>query len=108
MRAAQKNHKTAREDITPWLAHLLGALTTQTDRARKLMDADQPEKLLSEKQRQVYQLFPAGAERGVAEINVLLKGKVPNATIKQALSRLVALKLLERIGQGRGTRYKKN
>ena len=107
LRAAQKNHKTAREDITPWLSYLLGALIAQTDRARKLMDADQPEKLLSEKQRQIHQLFQDGKEMGVAEINTLLKGKVPNATIKQAVSRLVTLKLLERIGQGRGSRYKK-
>jgi hypothetical protein len=71
------------------------------------MESDQPEKLLSEKQMQVYRLFAGDREIGVAGIDRLLKGKMPQATIKQALSRLVALQLLERIGQARSTRYKK-
>lgn len=107
LRAAQKNHKTKHEDITPWVEYLLNALLEQTERARKLMDSDQPEKLLSEKQMQVYQLFENNKELGVSKISDLLQNKISHATIKQALSRLVALKLLERIGQARSTRYKK-
>jgi Fic family protein len=107
LRATQKNHKTDHEDITPWVEYFLGALLEQTVRARKLMESDQPEKLLSEKQTQIYGLFEGDKELGVADISKLLKGKIPPATIKQALSRLVALKLLERIGQARSTRYKK-
>lgn len=107
LRATQKNHKTDYEDITPWVEYLLGALIEQVEKARGLMGSDQPEKLLSERQARVYQLFNSGKEIGVAEIDGLLKGKVPKATIKQALSRLVSLKLLERIGQARSTRYKK-
>lgn len=105
LRATQKNHKTDHEDITPWVLYLLGALLEQTERARKLMESDQPEKLLSEKQVRVYRLFEGNEELGVADVSKLLKGKMPQATIKQALSRLVALKLLERIGQARSTRY---
>ena len=107
LRATQKNHKTGHEDITPWTEYLLGALSEQSDRARKLMESEQPEKLLSEKQNQVYQLFEENNELGVSEIDKLLSGKIPRATVKQALSRLVSLKLLERIGQARSTRYKK-
>ena len=107
LRAAQKNHKTDHEDIIPWVEYLLGALEVQTEKVRKLMESDQPEKLLSKRQIQIYQLFKVGQEIGVAEIDGLLKGKVPKVTIKQALARLVSLKLLERIGQARSTRYKK-
>ncbi len=107
LRATQKNHKTAHEDVTPWVNYLLNALALQTDRARELMENDQPEKLLSEKQLQIYRLFDGGKEIGVAEVVSLLKGKILRATIKQALSRLVKLKLLERIGQARSARYKK-
>lgn len=107
LRATQKKHKTDNEDITLWLEYLLSALIKQAEKARKLMESEQPEKLLSEKQTQIYQLFNNGKEIGVAEINKILKEKIPIATIKQALSRLVKLNLLERIGQGRGTRYKK-
>ncbi len=107
LRATQKNHKTKREDITPWVDYLLDALLEQADRARTLMENDQPEKLLSEKQMQVYRLFATGKEIGVAEAVKLLKGKIPRSTIRQALSRLVKLKLLEQIGQARSARYKK-
>jgi len=44
---------------------------------------------------------------GVAEIDKRLNGSVPQVTIKQSLARLVALRLVERVGQGRGVRYKK-
>ncbi len=107
LRATQKNHKTKKEDITPWAEYLLGALYEQAEKAKKLMEKTQPEKLLSKKQIQVYSLFKEDSELGVAEINKLLKGNIPQSTIKQALSRLVALKLLNRIGQARSTRYKK-
>lgn len=106
LRATQKNHKTDHENIAPWVDYLLNSLFAQIEKARQLMESDQPEKLLSEKQIQIYRLFKGEKEIGVAEISRLLKGKIAQATIKQALSRLVALKLLERIGQARSTRYK--
>jgi Fic family protein len=107
LRSTQKNHKTDHEDITPWIDYLLNALVDQAERARKIMDEDQPEKLLSEKQKEVYQLFTEDKEIGVAEVVALLEGRIERETVKQALSRLVKLKLLERVGQGRGTRYVK-
>jgi Fic family protein len=107
LRATQKNHKTGQEDISPWLNFLLDALIKQTQKAKKIMESEQPEKLLSEKQLQVYNLFGKDKTLGVAEIDKKVKGKIPKVTIKQALSRLVNLKLLDRIGQGRATRYKK-
>jgi len=107
LRATQKNHGTDHEDITPWVTYFLTALTEQTERARKIMNADQPEKLLSQNQKEIYQLFTEGAEMGVAEVVARLEGRIKRETIKQALSRLVTLKLLERVGQGRGTRYVK-
>jgi len=107
LRATQKNHKTKHEDITPWVEYLLGSLLEQSNKARKLIESEQPEKLLSEKQTQIYQLFEKNEKLSVSEIDKILKGKIPQSTIKQALSRLVTLKLLERIGQARSTRYKK-
>ena len=107
LRATQKNHGTDHENITPWVDYFLNALAEQTDRARKIMDNDQPEKLLSEKQKAVFELYREGKIMGVAEVVALLEGKIERETVKQALSRLVKLKLLERVGQGRGTRYVK-
>ncbi len=107
LRATQKNHKTDHQDIAAWLEYFLSALLEQAARARKIMEEDQPEKLLSEKQLGVYRLFDDNGTFSVADVGALLKGSIPKSTIKQALSRLVALKLLERIGQARSSRYRK-
>lgn len=107
LRATQNKHKTDHEDITPWLNYLLDVLTIQVNKAKELMNSEQPEKLLSERQAQVLSIFQGGEMLGVAEVDKRLKSSVPQVTIKQALSRLVALRLLERVGLGRGVRYKK-
>ena len=105
LRATQKNHGTDNEDIKPWVDYLLIVLAEQTERARKIMNEDQPEKLLSEKQKEIFELFTDNKAMGVAEVVSLLEGRIERETIKQSLSRLVKLKLLERVGQGRGSRY---
>lgn len=107
LRATQKNHKTKNEDITAWVNFFLDTLIEQTEKAKKIMDAEQPEKLLSEKQLEIYCLFDKNDTLSVLEIDKKLKGRIPKVTIKQALSRLVYLKLIERIGLGRSTRYRK-
>lgn len=106
LRKTQSKHKTKDEDITPWLNFLLDALLEQVARAKRIMEEDQPEKLLSERQLEVFQSFKTDT-LSVSEIEKLLDGSIPMVTIKQALSRLVNLKLIERIGLGRGTRYRK-
>lgn len=107
LRQTQKNHNTKKEDITPWANFLLEMLLIQTQKAKEIMDKKQPEKLLSEKQELIFALFKDNQILAVAEIFKKLKNKVPKVTIKQALSRLVVLGLLERLGQGRGIRYQK-
>ncbi len=108
LRATQKNHKTKNEDITPWVSFFLDTLIEQSEKAKKLMEKEQPEKLLSEKQLKVYHLFDLPNETlSVLEIDKKLKGEIPKVTIKQALSRLVELRLLERLGRGRSVRYRR-
>lgn len=105
LRATQKNHKTDHEDIMSWVNFMLDVLLEQADNAKKIMDADKPEKLLSDKQLQVYKLFNQNEILSALEIEKLLNGTIPRITINQALSRLIALKLIEKMGQGRSTRY---
>jgi len=106
LRKTQSKHKTKNEDIAPWINFLLDALLEQIKRAKEIMQEDQPEKLLSEKQLKIYQLFETET-LSVSEISKIIKNSIPVVTVKQALSRLVELKLIERIGSGRGTRYRK-
>lgn len=106
LRKTQANHKTKKEDISPWLNFFLDALIEQVKRARAIMEQDQPEKLLSENQLIIYQLFQLD-DLSISEIYKQLEAVIPMATLKQSLARLVTLKMIEKIGMGRGTRYKK-
>jgi Fic family protein len=107
LRATQKNHKTKKEDISPWLNFMLDVMIVQMEKAKALMQQDDPVKLLSGKHLEIYKLFNYSNELNSSLIFKLLKEKTPLISIKQALSHLLKLELIEKMGQGRGTRYKK-
>ena len=107
LRQTQKLHKTEGEDISVWAIFLLDVLIEQTNRAKNLLNKNQPENIMSPKQLEVWHLFKNTETLSVKEISEKLENKIPLVTIKQALSRLVSLKLIERIGLGRSTRYRK-
>lgn len=106
LRETQRHHKTEHEDINAWLNFLLDTLLTQAEAARHLIERDEPEQSLSEKQLEVLRLFDDNATLSPKDISKILE-TMPLPTIKQALSRLTKLELLKRIGLGRATRYRK-
>lgn len=107
LRGAQRFHKTEHEDITTWILFLLDVLLNQAEAARYLIESDKPEQMLSERQIAVLRLFDENKTLSPKDISLLLKESIPLPTIKQVLQRLVKLGLIERIGLGRATRYKK-
>ncbi|MEK7664552.1 MAG: Fic family protein [Patescibacteria group bacterium] len=106
LRGAQRFHKTENEDITTWIRFMLDTLLLQAEKSRHLIERDQPEQALSEKQILVLRLFDQNKTLSPKDISSLLK-EIPLPTIKQALGRLVKLGLINRIGLGRATRYRK-
>ena len=106
LRGAQRFHKTKKENITAWISFLLEVLLVQAEKSRHLIERDQPEQTLSEKQISVLRLFDQNKTLSPKDIFSLLK-EIPFPTIKQALGRLVKLGLINRIGLGRATRYQK-
>lgn len=106
LRAAQRHHKTEHEDISAWINFLLETLLVQAEAARHLIERNEPEQSLSEKQITVLRLFDDGRTLSPKDISAILQS-APLPTIKQALARLVKLHLLKRIGLGRATRYQK-
>lgn len=105
LRQTQKNHKTENEDIEPWLLFFLDCVLAQTKQALKLLEGNDPIKLLSEIQKQVYDNFTSDNELNVSEIQRVTN--ISLSTIKQVLSRLVEYRLIGSLGRGRSTRYKK-
>lgn len=104
LRNSQKTFNTKDENLAPWLDFFFSVLLKQAESAIDLMSNESIEKLLSEKQLKVWEfvqdleMFSTG--------DVVDGTEITRPTVKQALDVLLRLKRIERIGQGRGARYK--
>jgi len=105
LRQSQKTLKTDKETITPWLDFFLTIFLKQSQMAVWLLSKENIEKLLSKKQLSVWQYLQGVDEATPGEI--AKKANVVRPTVSQALDKLLRLKKVERIGLGRGTRYRK-
>ena len=92
-------------DITPWMRFFLNVLLTQSKQALDLLTHAQTEQLLSPQQELVWKNIPQTGTAMPSEI--ALAAGVPRPTVNQALQKLLRLKMIERIGSGRSTRYKR-
>jgi len=105
LRKSQKSLNTKHEDITPWLVFFLTIFLEQSQMAIDLLSKENVEKLLTKKQLTVLQYLQNVDEAGPLEI--AQKTKVAHPTVRQVLDKLMRLKKVERIGQGRNTSYRK-
>ena len=105
LRRSQKSFGTARETITVWLEFFLTIFLEQSEMAASLLSKENIEKTLSPKQLAVWNYLQTVSEATPMEIAD--KAKVARPTVNQVLQKLLRLKKIERIGQGRTTRYRK-
>lgn len=105
LRKSQKTIKTKNEDINSWLNFFLTIFLKQSQMAVELLSKENIEKLFSIKQLAVWQYLQKVEETTTGEI--VKKTKIARPTVKQVLDKLLRLKKIERIGQGRSTRYRK-
>lgn len=97
--------KTGNETIIPWLDFFLTIFLKQSEMAIGLLSKENIERLLTQKQLAVWsylQKVDNAAPREISE-----KTKVAYPTVRQAIDKLLRLKKIERIGQGRSTSYRK-
>jgi len=103
LRQSQKSFRTDRESIEPFVHFFLNVLLAQTAQAVDLLSTKQLEGLLSKQQTLVWQYMQKMCEATPLEISTATG--VPRPTVSQALTKLVRLKKVQRVGLGRGTRY---
>jgi Fic family protein len=104
LRQSQKTLQTGQENIVPWLTFFLDVTLAQAKTALDLLSDENIEKLLSPRQVGVWRYMQANREVTPKELSDALD--IPRPTINQVLSRLLDLGKIERIGLGRGTRYR--
>jgi Fic family protein len=101
----QSTWKSDKENISPWLLYFLSIVRAQSSQALKIIEGDNIEYLLSEKQLQLWKWATNyGAEFGRKDAVGALS--FPERTVESIIKKLVDLKRLEKIGEGRATRYK--
>ncbi|MBI3573398.1 MAG: Fic family protein [Candidatus Kerfeldbacteria bacterium] len=105
LRESQTTFKTPNENITSWLEFLLNVSLEQARQAIDLLSHENIEKLLSPKQLLIWKYLEQTPEATPAAIAKATG--VARPTVSQALDVLLRLKKIERIGQGRTTRYRK-
>ncbi len=101
--ALNKSQKTKKHDITLWLSFFLEMILEQVKLAVKLGDKERIEVFLSPKQLQVWQFMQERVETTPKEIREHLN--MATATVLQVLNKLIEMKKIERLGEGRSTRY---
>ena len=105
LRKSQKTLRTKQPDISSWIHFFLDILLTQSQMAIQLLTQTNIETLLSPKQFLVWNYMEKVSETTPREISN--KTGVPRPTINQVINKLLDLKMIERIGQGATTRYRK-
>lgn len=104
LRTSQKTFRTEQEDALPWLSFFLQVILEQSQRAVALLSNENIEKTLSSKQLAVWRYLQDVGEATPGEI--AQNAQVARPTVSQVITRLLKLRKVERIGQGRGTRYR--
>lgn len=105
LRKSQVTFGTDTESVTAWLEFFLDVLLKQARQAVALLEGEDIEKLLSPQQLKVWTHLNETHEATPGAISEATG--VARATVSQALDRLLAMKKVERIGQGSTTRYRK-
>ncbi len=103
LRKSQERIKEKANDISPWTEYFFGILLKQAENVKQVFEKEPVDKILSKNQLRTMDLFKKSDE--VSVMNVVNALKCARPTAKQILSRLVELKLIEKTGQGRATRY---
>jgi Fic family protein len=103
LRKSQETFKTKNPTIQPWLNFFLSVIKEQATKALAYLEEKNIEDTLSPKQYEVWQLIFKVKETSVSEI--AKETGIPIATVKQNINRLLELKKIKRMGNGRATRY---
>ena len=104
LRTSQETFQTETEDIRPWLAFFAQVLLVQAQQAVALLTNEYLAKTLSRHQWTVWQHLREVQEATPLEIAAATG--IARPTVTQALNRLLQLQRIERLGQGRGVRYR--
>lgn len=101
----QSTWKTDNEDISSWLQFFLGVVKYQSNQALKIIEGDNIDYLLSEKQLALWN-WAAQFSGTFSRKDAVEALGFPERTVESIIKKLFNLKRLDRLGQGKATRYR--
>lgn len=102
----QRTWKSEAEDLSPWLFFIFDVFKEQAHKALRLLEEDQTESLLSEKQLALWRWANDLADGLFSPKMAVEATGFPARTVEQIIKKLTGMNKLERIGEGRATRYR--
>lgn len=103
---AKSSWKSDVEDLYPWLIYFLEIAKAQSERALELIQQDNIEYLLSEKQLALWHWAQSRDKPEFSRKDAIEALGFQPRTIESIIKKLEGLKRLARIGEGRSTRYR--
>lgn len=101
----QKTWKDDNEDLEHWLLFFLNTIEKQSHKALEIMEGDNIDYLLSEKQLRILEWGRGAVLTKFSRKDVIDALGMPPRTVEESIKRLVEYKKLEKLCQGRATRY---
>jgi len=105
LKKSQGSYKKRKNNIVPWMVFFLTILRDQARMAIEINESERVELFLSEKQLKVWQYFEE--HEYVTSKDIRENLGIKEATVLQILNKLLDMKKIERLGMGRGVRYRK-
>ena len=102
---AQSSWKTKKEDISVWVLYFLNILREQAKQALKRLEGDDIDYLLSEKQLDLWRWVNQRPEKTFSRKDAINALGFPPRTIEACIKKLLDLKKITKVGEGRATRY---
>lgn len=102
----QGTWKTDNENMAPWLLFFFDVMCMQAKKALTLLESDRIEETLSEKQLALWQWVNGLSDKTFTRKMAVEALGFPPRTIEASIKKLVDLKRLDRMGEGRATRYR--
>jgi len=102
----QSSWKTAKENITPWMLFFLHIVKLQATQAFTLLEGGNIEHLLSPKQLSLWQWALHNKSLEFSRKDAVEALNFPERTVESIIKKLLAMKRLQRLGEGPATRYK--
>ena len=103
---AQRTWKSGQEDVSPWLLYIFDIFLKQAKAAQAILESDQFEYLLSEKQQDFWTWAQSMNGKVFNRGDAIKALGFPPRTIEQIMKKFLDMKKLEQLGRGRATRYR--